>query len=203
MERATPPATGRTPSSPAPPGLTGSCSAMTSRTPGRSAASATAAGNQARLGHQLPTDYRDEDRLPQLAPAPAHLREKDQRLVPWLRTGTKIWPGAAAGVGALALSPLSIAAAAGAGFDPLVLGGVRDPSCRWSSGCYWRSGTGVERPMASTDLVPQPPEDGGSALGDFLSRSVIHEKAGASSRGTCCSSGCTARSWSSSPASWP
>ena len=79
------------------------------------------------LAHELPSTYRDEDPLPQLVPVPAHLREKDQRLVQWLTTGTKLWLGAAAGLGALALSPLAIAAAAGAGFDPLVLGGVRDP----------------------------------------------------------------------------
>ena len=33
--------------------------------------------------------------------------------------------------------------------------------------------------MASTDLVPQRPEDDGSALGGFLSGSIIYEKAGA------------------------
>jgi len=32
--------------------------------------------------------------------------------------------------------------------------------------------------MGSTDLAPEPSE-GGSALGDFLSRSVVYEKAGA------------------------
>jgi hypothetical protein len=79
------------------------------------------------LGHQLPADYCDEDPLPRLVPDPAHLREKDQRLVQWLRTGAKLWLGAAAGLGALALSPLAIAGAAGAGLDPIVLGGVRDP----------------------------------------------------------------------------
>jgi hypothetical protein len=33
--------------------------------------------------------------------------------------------------------------------------------------------------MASTELVPSVPEDGGSALSDFLSRSTVYEKAGA------------------------
>lgn len=33
--------------------------------------------------------------------------------------------------------------------------------------------------MASTDLVPRSPDDGGSALDAFLSRSVIYERAGA------------------------
>lgn len=78
------------------------------------------------LGHELPADYRDGEPIPQLVPSPAHLREKDQRLVQWLRTGSKLFLGFAAGLGAAALSPLMLAGAL-AGLDPIVLGGVRHP----------------------------------------------------------------------------
>jgi hypothetical protein len=79
------------------------------------------------LGHELPQAWEDGDAIPQLVPVPAHLRERDQRLVRWLTEGSKLFLRASAALTAAALSPLAIAAAAGSGLDPLVLGGVRHP----------------------------------------------------------------------------
>jgi hypothetical protein len=66
--------------------------------------------------HQLPATYKDGDPLPQLVPAPRHLREKDERLSLWLAKIIKRVKGAAKNL-----------AEAGAGLDPVVLGGVKHP----------------------------------------------------------------------------
>jgi hypothetical protein len=77
------------------------------------------------LGHQLPATWREGDPIPQLVPAPRHLREKDQRLTQRLRVATEL---CLKGIGALLSAPVAVAGAiAEAGLDPIVLGGVRHP----------------------------------------------------------------------------
>jgi|ERR1700729_175377 len=66
-----------------------------------------------RIGHQLPDDYQEGDPL---VPNPRHLREKDERLRLWLAKAADLFKGAASGL-----------AAAGAGLDPIIFGGVQHP----------------------------------------------------------------------------
>jgi hypothetical protein len=92
------------------------------------------------VAHQLPDTWQEGDGIPQLVPAPAHLREKDQRLVRRLTTATKIFLGASGAVLGAALTPLAVLAAAGAGLDPVVLGGVRHPevpAVQWALLAQW------------------------------------------------------------------
>ena len=78
------------------------------------------------LGHQLPDTWREGDAIPQLVPASAHLREKDERLIRRLDAATKLFlKGAGAAVTA-AVAPLALVGAA-TGLDPIILGGVRHP----------------------------------------------------------------------------
>ena len=96
------------------------------------------------MGHQLPEEWRKGDAIPQLVPAPAHLREKDERLVRRLTTGTKLFLGASGALLTAAAAPLALAglagAAVGAGLDPIVLGGVRHPDApvvQWALLAQW------------------------------------------------------------------
>jgi hypothetical protein len=77
------------------------------------------------MGHQLPTEWQEGDPVP--VPVPRQLREKDEKLTLWLNRAVEVFAMAAGGLLAVAASPLAIGAVAGAGFDPIVLGGVRHP----------------------------------------------------------------------------
>lgn len=82
------------------------------------------------VGHQLPETWTEGDRLDRLVPPPAHLREKDARLVQRLRAGAKlvlqVMGATVAVAGAAAMAPL--AALGTIGLDPVILGGVRHPT---------------------------------------------------------------------------
>lgn len=92
--------------------------------------------------HQLPDDYRDGDPRPRLVPAPRELREMDEQLSRGLATATDIFFKSIAKIlntaanatatsislaGDAARAGAAVGAALGAGYDPLVLGGVRHP----------------------------------------------------------------------------
>lgn len=77
------------------------------------------------IGHELPATWQEGDPVP--VPAPAHLREKDQRLVRWLSGLARVWAQGLAVILAAPAAPLAVLAA-GAGMDPIVLGGVRHPT---------------------------------------------------------------------------
>lgn len=79
------------------------------------------------LAHQLPDSYRDGDPLPQLVPPPRHLREKDQRMALRLGSAMELFFKGAAALLTAAASPLALGLAAGAGLDPIILGGVKHP----------------------------------------------------------------------------
>lgn len=66
--------------------------------------------------------------------------KKDQRLVLCLSRGRDLLLGGTAAVTSAAVSPLAVAAAVGAGFDPIVLGRVRHPDApvvRWVLLAQW------------------------------------------------------------------
>ncbi len=97
------------------------------------------------IAHQLPAEWKEGDAIPQLVPAPAHLREKDERLVRRLTTASKLFLGACGALLAAAAAPLAFAAvpaaAIGAGLDPIVLGGVRHPevpAVQWALLAQWQ-----------------------------------------------------------------
>ena len=81
------------------------------------------------IGHQLPDTYEDGAPLPRLVPDPPSLREKDERLTLGLASATSLYfkaiTGFLAGAGTAPL--LALGAAAGAGLDPIVFGGVQHP----------------------------------------------------------------------------
>lgn len=90
------------------------------------------------LGHELPERWREGDPVP--VPAPAHIREKDQRLTGRLTFASRVFLlGAVATLG-LAAAPLAALATLGAGADPIVLGGVRHPDApvvQWALLAQW------------------------------------------------------------------
>ncbi len=89
------------------------------------------------LGHELPEHWREGEPVP--VPAPAHIREKDQRLIERLGFATKLFLTGAAGTLGLAAAPLALAAL-GAGADPIVLGGVVAPDApvvQWALLAQW------------------------------------------------------------------
>jgi hypothetical protein len=65
------------------------------------------------LGHQLPDNYQEGDPL---VPELREMREKDERLRLWFASLTNLAKGTAASI-----------AAAGAGLDPIIFGGVQHP----------------------------------------------------------------------------
>jgi hypothetical protein len=81
------------------------------------------------LGHELPATWQEGDLVP--VPAPRHLREKDHRLTQRLKTGTELFlKGAGATLTVAATAPIALGAAvlaAGAGLDPIILGGAEHP----------------------------------------------------------------------------
>lgn len=94
------------------------------------------------LGHQLPEGWREGDAVP--VPAPPHVRRKDERLIQRLGLATTLFVrGAVASVAFAAAAPLAAAgaiASAGAGLDPIVLGGIRDPEApvvQWALLAQW------------------------------------------------------------------
>jgi hypothetical protein len=81
------------------------------------------------LGHQLADIWQEGDAVP--VPTPRELREKDERLQLHIARAAKLYlRGAGALVTAAAAAPLAFGgglASLGAGFDPIVLGGVQHP----------------------------------------------------------------------------
>jgi hypothetical protein len=78
------------------------------------------------LGHQQPDTWQEGD--PVDVPAPKHLREKDERLTRSLTVATQLFLRGVMATVSLAAAPLAVVGAlAGAGLDPIVLGGVRHP----------------------------------------------------------------------------
>lgn len=93
------------------------------------------------VGHQLPPDWHEGQPIPPV-PSPRHLREKDQLLTQRLEFGSKLLFGALGGLLVVAMSPLALGAAvvAGAGLDPIFLGGVKHPELplvEWCCICGW------------------------------------------------------------------
>jgi uncharacterized protein YjeT (DUF2065 family) len=79
------------------------------------------------LAHELPAGWEEGEAIPQLVPAPAHLREKDQRLVQRLRALSDATLKAAGMTLAVAGAAASSLTVLGAGLDPIVLGGIKHP----------------------------------------------------------------------------
>jgi hypothetical protein len=79
------------------------------------------------LAHQMPPDFRSGDPIPRLVPAPRELRETDERLTLRLAAVTRLFLKGAGIVLAAAATPGIAVAAAGAGLDPVILGGVEHP----------------------------------------------------------------------------
>ena len=79
------------------------------------------------LAHELPASWTEGEAIPQLVPAPAHLREKDQRLVLRLRTVSDAALKAAGMTLRFAGTAASSLTVLGAGLDPIVLGGIKHP----------------------------------------------------------------------------
>lgn len=79
--------------------------------------------NLAWFAHELPSDYQEGDPLPQLVPAPKRLREKDERLARIISGAVEVLTQP------LTSSEVSVSssAAVGAGYDPIILGGVKHP----------------------------------------------------------------------------
>jgi hypothetical protein len=79
------------------------------------------------MAHQLPGGWQEGDRLDRLIPAPAHLREKDERLMHALQAASQLALRVAgttvrvAGTAVGALADISV------GLDPIVFGGVVHP----------------------------------------------------------------------------
>jgi hypothetical protein len=98
------------------------------------------------LGHELPPTWREGDPIP--VPTPIHLRRRDERLSRGMQLATGLMLRA---VGATLAAPLVMAGAiaeagaaavaeAGAGLDPVVLGGVRHsqaPIVQWALLAQW------------------------------------------------------------------
>jgi hypothetical protein len=76
------------------------------------------------IGHQLPDTHKDGDPLTDIVPPPLHLRQKDESLKLWMEKLSKLFKGVAEGL-----------VAAGAGLDPIILGGVKHPELPFVQWC--------------------------------------------------------------------
>lgn len=92
------------------------------------------------LGHQLPDTWRQGDAVP--VPPPRELREKDERLKLTLAKAMNLYLKGAGALLASAAAPLALGAAAfaGAGLDPVILGGIQHPEypvVQWTLLAQW------------------------------------------------------------------